>query len=179
MMKFNISYLNFCDDKSGFKLDGLKPLEKRRLGRAAKAIFTLLDGVDFSSKNIAFIFASNHGEVSRCISLLAELSLNNFVSPTSFSLSVLNSSLATYAIMKKLNSPIFAIGSKQTVRDGLISAYCKLDEYDEVCVICYDEILYSDEFSAVAFIVTKGDNISLTPSNLENLTMEDLKCYKL
>lgn len=174
MIKFDICDIKFCDDKSGFNLEGLKPLEKRRLGNAAKSIFTVLNGLEICD-DLAFVFSSSQGEFSRCISLLKELSLDNFVSPTSFSLSVLNSGLATFGIIKKANSPVFAISSKFVVRDAFACAYSKLNEFEKICVVCYEEVPFKDSFICAGFMVKKGDSFLIDLDKLKNYEIIDLK----
>ncbi|WP_195836300.1 beta-ketoacyl synthase chain length factor [Campylobacter portucalensis] len=172
-MKFEILDLNFCDFKSGFNLNGLNPLQKRRLSIPSKCIYTLIkNSVKF---NMPCVFASNYGEFHRCLNLLSGLSLTNSVSPTSFSLSVLNSALATFFIKHEIHSPLFAISSENLVEDAVICAYSKLLEFNEICVICYEEVPFSDEFYSSSFIIKSGNSISLEISqekiisNLVNL----------
>ncbi len=72
-------------------LSFMPPLERRRLGNAAKCVFgiakCLESSIDLST--IPIIFSSYYGEINRCYALLNTLKQDEPLSPTEFSLSVL------------------------------------------------------------------------------------------
>ena len=82
-----------------FKLD-FSALEQRRMGYALKSALSIVNSFDLSPqelKTIPIIFSSFSGESKQCVNLLKTLK-DDFVSPTAFSLSVLNATPAQMAI---------------------------------------------------------------------------------
>ena len=77
--------------------------------------------------------------------------------------------------MKKTNSPIFAISSKFVVRDAFACAYSKLNEFEKICVVCYEEVPFKDSFICAGFMVKKGDGFLIDLDKLKNYEIEDLK----
>ncbi|CUU70357.1 beta-ketoacyl synthase chain length factor [Campylobacter hyointestinalis] len=128
-MKFDIAEFGFCKDKNEINLDKVLPINRRKMSNAAKFIYTSISG--FGNLDCPIVFATNFGEIDRCIGLLSELSLSGLVSPTSFSLSVLNASVASVAIQKQIHAPIFAISSSAPVEMATISAASKLNQFDK------------------------------------------------
>ncbi|MCH5322626.1 MAG: beta-ketoacyl synthase chain length factor [Helicobacter sp.] len=163
----NLPYKN--EIKSAFDLSLVPSLERRRLGNAAKCAFTLLKDFDLS-QTMPIIFSSFSGEIYRCLDLLKTLKKEHLVSPTSFSLSVLNATSALVAIMTKNHSEISAISADCSLEYGLINAYIK--GQPQAIVINYEENLLnqSGEYEYFCLII-HIDNFNYT----KYLTLECCK----
>ena len=162
-MKFNITNFEFsivCDDfSSQIDLSEIPPIQRRRLGNCAKMLFNITKNYG----EIPMIFSSKFGEINQNFEISYNLAFENFISPTMFSLSVLNASLALKAIKSKNSCELLAISSNLDIENGLILAISKLQMYDKIAVICYDEKINQSYFKennfkiAVSFIIEKGD----------------------
>lgn len=160
----NLSYKDKI--KSEFDLSLIPSLERRRLGNAAKCAFTLLK--DFNlSQNIPIIFSSFSGEIHRSLDLLKTLQKEHLVSPTSFSLSVLNATSALVAILAKNHSEISAISADCSLEYALVNAYIK--GHSEILVINYEENLLN-QFGEYEYfcLILHIDNFNYTKA----LTLE-------
>ncbi|WP_158336121.1 beta-ketoacyl synthase chain length factor [Campylobacter iguaniorum] len=158
-MKFDIVKFGACGDIAGVDLSQISPLNRRKLSNTAKFIYSSI--LDFGQFDMPIVFASNFGEINRCIDLLSELSGSSLVSPNSFSASVLNAPVASIGILRQIHSPIYAISSSAPVEDAMICAISKLNEFQQICVIAYEEDALSEFKQCVAFIIKNGDSCEL------------------
>lgn len=137
-----------------FRLSHLPPLERRRLSNASKCALSLITPQNNAKQNppqkpMPIVFSSTLGEINRCFNMLLSLQDSYLLSPTSFSMSVLNATPALLAIATKNNAEISAISANPSLEYGIINAYTKLkdsaklkneiDEIDEVLVLSYYE----------------------------------------
>ena len=133
-----------------FHLSHLPPLERRRLSNASKCVFSLLSPQEHTNKPkstptkpLPIVFSSTLGEINRCFNMLLNLQDSYLLSPTSFSMSVLNATPALLAIATKNNAEISAISANPSLEYGIINAYTKLKDsanhIDEVLVLSYYE----------------------------------------
>lgn len=130
--------------KKDFKLD-FSALEQRRMGIALKSALSIVNSFDLSPqelKTIPIIFSSFSGENEHCVKLLKNLK-DDFVSPTAFSLSVLNATPAQIAILYKNQNEISSISVKDSLEYGLLNATLKPDK--KVLLINYEEVASSLE----------------------------------
>lgn len=116
--------------KADFALSHLSPLERRRLSNASKCVFSLLQPKinEWNLKSIPIVFSSTLGEINRCFSMLLSLQDSYLLSPTSFSMSVLNSTPALLAIAHNNNAEISAISANPSLEYAMINAYMRLQE---------------------------------------------------
>ncbi|CZE49340.1 beta-ketoacyl synthase chain length factor [Campylobacter geochelonis] len=187
-MKFSFNILKFdaitnveiCDELKDFcvtpELNHIAPLARRRLSKCAKFSAHLLKEIDTNS--VASVFSSRDGEINRCFSLLDDVAKNEPISPTSFSLSVHNATLAQIAIFSSNNSEISAISSNLSLENGLLNGYLKLEDgFEKVAVISYfegvdNQIAKKTNLAyAVLVVIEKGSQICLeaTPNTHESL----------
>lgn len=137
-----------------FRLSHLPPLERRRLSNASKCALSLITTQNNAKQNppqkpMPIVFSSTLGEINRCFNMLLNLQDSYLLSPTSFSMSVLNATPALLAIATKNNAEISAISANPSLEYGIINAYTKLkdsaktenkiNEIDEVLVLSYYE----------------------------------------
>lgn len=106
------------------------PVARRRLGAGARLAFGVSSKVRL---DMPVIFSSYAGEINRCLELLAHL--QEEVSPTSFSLSVLNAVPAQLAIQDANRSPILALSARASFEAAIISAL----KFERAYVISYFE----------------------------------------
>lgn len=170
---FKVLKHSFCS--KDYNIGDLSALQKRRMSKIDKILYTCIK--DINIQNCPIIFASNYGEINRCIGLLSELSKDNLVSPTSFCKSVLNAPIGNICIQQQNNSEIFAISSEFPTETGFLSAFCKFDKYEKILILIYEEQI--DEISyGSSFLVQKGDDISLSIlDSSENNSLELSKIY--
>lgn len=116
--------------KADFSLSHLSPLERRRLGLASKCAFSLLQPKinEWNLSSIPIVFSSTLGEINRCFSMLLSLQDSYLLSPTSFSMSVLNATPALLAIAHNNNAEISAISANPSLEYAMINAYVRLQE---------------------------------------------------
>lgn len=116
--------------KADFSLSHLSPLERRRLSNASKCVFSLLQPKinEWNLGSIPIVFSSTLGEINRCFSMLLSLQDSYLLSPTSFSMSVLNATPALLAIAHKNNAEISAISANPSLEYAMINAYVRLQE---------------------------------------------------
>lgn len=154
-----------------FNLSSIPPLERRRLSNASKCAFSLLGDKKLDSTPI--VFSSCLGEINRCFSMLLGLQNSYLLSPTSFSLSVLNATPALLAIANNNNAEISAISANPSLEYAIINAYTKLQDYKEVLVLSYYEGLCDEYLPYKA----KGQNkpplqcVQHTPKNVPPFLM--------
>ncbi|WP_049721094.1 beta-ketoacyl synthase chain length factor [Gilvimarinus polysaccharolyticus] len=76
--------------------------------------------------NVPIIFSSRHGDTRRTLKLLQTLATDEPLSPNSFSLSVHNSALGLFTILKKLKAPSLALAAGQ---DTLAAAWLEAESW--------------------------------------------------
>ena len=144
-----------------YVLSHISPIERRRLDQGAKAIFTLIDDC-----HSPIVFSSFQGEVNRCFKMYESLKQERLISPTVFSLSVLNAMPALCAILFKNPKEILAISQKMSLEYGLLNAYLLLEERKEkeCLVIAYSEVenfVSPESLAVIAMRVKRGSEVEL------------------
>jgi len=110
------------------KLAFVPPMQRRRLSPFAKiALYVALHASETVDENLPMIFSSRHGDLHKTSDLLADLALDNELSPTAFSLSVHNAVAGLFSILTKNKSAINAIAAGQdSLFMALVDAYARL-----------------------------------------------------
>ena len=154
--------------KADFALSHISPLERRRLSNASKCVFSLLQPKinEWNLGSIPIVFSSTLGEINRCFSMLLSLQDSYLLSPTSFSMSVLNATPALLAIAHNNNAEISAISANPSLEYAMINAYMRLQE-----------IAYKEAKNKAANKNTEHTNKVLVLSYYEGLAREYL-AYK-
>lgn len=91
---------------------------------------------------IRMVFASRHGELARCATLLAEIASSDLPSPMAFSQSVLNAIPGIYSIARHDRSPTTAISAEEdTFPLAMVEAAAQTwqDAGTAVLVVCADD----------------------------------------
>jgi hypothetical protein len=120
------------------ELKSVEPLLRRRLSPQGRAALAVADVCAQGVGPVRVVFASQHGELARTLSLMESLRPEDpdGPSPTSFALSVLNSTPGIYSIARKDTSPAVAVSA------GAESAWCGLLEaaltaQEEACPVLF------------------------------------------
>lgn len=146
-----------------FNLNHIPAIERRRLSKGTKCVLSMLSFID---KPI--VYSSYKGEINRSLDLLYSLAEKSLVSPTSFSLSVLNAVPAVSSIMYENHNDITAVSSSPSLENALLQAYISLsDTKKEQLVISYyegafKEYLEQDKlYCCIAMEVSSGNDITI------------------
>jgi hypothetical protein len=125
----------------------IEPMVRRRLSSlsrsALKAAHDCLPArTEGSDAEIRVVFGSRHGELKRTTDILRAITANEPVSPTSFSLSVLNAMTGVLGIARGDRAPASALSAgEQTLGLALLEAHAQLaaDPSSPVLVVYADE----------------------------------------
>ncbi len=163
--------------KQGFKLECVPLMERRRLSNASKCLFSLVSKFKFEEKPL-IIFSSHKGEINRCFELLQSLK-EDFISPTSFSLSVLNATPALLAIMSANSNEILSLSAKFSLEYALLNAYINLLEskVKSAFVITYYEKLDLEKTSAQIDFFMLALKVSFKKPNFSLSFEKDLQNF--
>jgi hypothetical protein len=135
-----------ADQKNGSPssadLGFIEPMLRRRLSLLAKMALKVAHDCVHDLPAVRFVYASRHGELTRTTSMLDDLAAGESISPTAFSMAVLNSSTGLFSILRHDTTPSTAISSSaESFGNGLIEAYMQLVEDPERPVL----LVYADE----------------------------------
>ncbi|MGV6989169.1 beta-ketoacyl synthase chain length factor [Testudinibacter sp. P80/BLE/0925] len=178
--------LSFFDEKT-LDLSFLAPMQRRRLSDLPRLVFMAAWEI-MQDKQCPVVYVSRDGEFSRSFALLKELGGGEQLSPTSFGLSVHNSIVGQWSMIRKDTSEMTALSAREDgLETALLEAYLLLQSgHREVLIIIADEPLkeenpindgYLEKFAyAAAFLVTTGNEIclSLTRKN-KNQTAHNIE----
>lgn len=124
------------------KLDFVDPMLRRRLSALSKMSLWTAHQCAQDLNAVRMIYASQHGEIDRTTEMLEELTSDQPLSPTAFSMSVLNASIGLYSIIRGNTAPATAIAAgTETLGYALLEAYGQLNRNPEQPVL----VIYADE----------------------------------
>jgi hypothetical protein len=104
----------------------IEPLLRRRLSPLARAALHVAHACSQDCRSVRVVYASRHGELGRTIDSLRNLARDEALSPTTFSLSVLNSAAGIFSIARRDEAPATAISAgTETFGFGLLEAYTR------------------------------------------------------
>ncbi|RKP50717.1 beta-ketoacyl synthase chain length factor [Trinickia fusca] len=124
------------------ELPFVEPIVRRRLSALSKMALKVAYDCAAQYDAVRVIFASRHGELRRTASILDALASDQPVSPTAFSLSVLNAMTGIYGIVRGDRSPATAIAAgAETLGYALLEAHAQwhADPATPVLVVYADE----------------------------------------
>ncbi|TRZ56179.1 MAG: 3-oxoacyl-ACP synthase [Rhodocyclaceae bacterium] len=123
-------------------LDFIDPMLRRRLSLLAKMALKVAHDCVRDLPAVQFVYASRHGELTRTTSMLDDLAAGESISPTAFTMAVLNSTAGLFSILRHDMTPSTAISaSAESFGNGLLEAYMQLTENPERPVL----LVYADE----------------------------------
>lgn len=115
---------------------------RRRLSALSKMALKVAHDCAADRETVRLVFASRHGELRRTTGILDDIAAGEPVSPTAFSLSVLNAMPGVYSIARRDRSPSTAISAgAQTLGYALLEAHAQYaaDPSTPVLVVYADE----------------------------------------
>jgi hypothetical protein len=149
------------------KLDFVEPMLRRRLSDLAKMSLYVAQDCVRDEPRVRFVYASRHGELHKTTAMLKDLAQNEALSPTAFSLSVLNASAGLFSILRKDPSPATAIAAAEaSFGFGVLEAIAQF-ETDRSTPVLY---VYADEEAPALYEVAEP---GLFPHAIAMLLSED------
>ncbi len=119
-------------------LEFIGPMLRRRLSPLARAALHVANICAANISRVRFVYASRHGELGRTVELLQGIANAEPLSPTTFSLSVLNSAAGIYSIARNDHSPATAIAAgEETFGFGLLEAHAQAEATAEPVLYVY------------------------------------------
>jgi hypothetical protein len=126
----------------------IDPLVRRRLSSLSKMALQVAHDCASDLESVRLVFASRHGELRRTTSMLDDIVANQPVSPTAFSLSVLNAMTGVYGIARGDRSPATAISAgAETLGYALLEAHAQFSADPATPVL----VVYADEPADVRY----------------------------
>ncbi len=121
----------------------IEPIVRRRLSTLSRAALKVAhDCVGDDVAAVRTVFASRHGELRRTTDILRNISAGEPVSPTAFSLSVLNAMTGVFGIARGDRSPASAISAgAETLGYALLEAHAQYASDPATPVL----LVYADE----------------------------------
>lgn len=120
-----VRWATWTDNRSS-DLGFVHPMLRRRLSPLARAALHVANACAHDCPTASFVFASRHGELQRTVELLRNLAREEELSPTLFSLSVLNSSAGIFSIARGDHAPATAIAAgHESFGCGLLEAHLR------------------------------------------------------
>ncbi len=127
------------------KLTFVPAMQRRRLSPFAKMVFHTAEQVSKQvSDNLPIIFSSRHGDLHKTLSILADISVCEAISPTAFGLSVHNAAPSLYSIFKENKEQISVVSAgADSFFMALIDTYARLQSHksEKVLLIHADQSL--------------------------------------
>ncbi|MBN3806513.1 beta-ketoacyl synthase chain length factor [Paraburkholderia sp. Ac-20336] len=119
----------------------IEPIVRRRLSTLSKAALKVAHDC-VAREPVRVVFASRHGELRRTTDILRSISAGEPVSPTAFSLSVLNAMTGVFGIARGDRSAASAVSAgAQTLGYALLEAYAQYATQPDSPVL----LVYADE----------------------------------
>ncbi len=120
----------------------IDPLVRRRLSTLSKMALKVAHDCAANLEAVRLVFASRHGELRRTTGILDDIVAEQPVSPTAFSLSVLNAMTGVHGIARGDRSPATAVSAgAETLGYALLEAHAQYsaDPASPVLLIYADE----------------------------------------
>lgn len=120
----------------------IDPLLRRRLSPLARMSLKVAHDCAGDLAAVRFVYASRHGELERTTAMLEDLAAGESVSPTAFSMSVLNASAGLFSIARKDAAPTTAVSAAdESFGFGLLEACLQLASHPRAPVL----LVFADE----------------------------------
>jgi Beta-ketoacyl synthase, N-terminal domain len=104
-------------------LQFIEPMQRRRLSPLARAALHAANACSSDQSAVSMVYASRHGELARTMESLFNLARREPLSPTTFSLSVLNSAPGLFSIARAESAASTAVSAGcETFGFGLLEA---------------------------------------------------------
>jgi hypothetical protein len=127
---------------------------RRRLSLFARMALKVAHDCAGDLQGVRMVFASRHGDLERTTSMLLDLTNKEILSPTTFSMSVLNACTGIYSIAQKEQTPSTAISSAESSFGyGLLEASLQLASNPDSPVL----FVYADEPAPSIYGIENND----------------------
>ena len=127
---------------SAAELGFIDPMLRRRLSPMARMSLKVAHDCVHDLPSIRFVYASRHGELNRTTTMLDNLASGEALSPTAFSMSVLNASAGLFSILRNDTAPATAISAAaESFGYGLLEASLQLASHPQQPVL----LVFADE----------------------------------
>ena len=124
------------------ELGFIDPLLRRRLSPMARISLKVAHDCVHDLGSVRMVYASRHGELGRTTEMLRDLAVGESVSPTAFSMSVLNASAGLFSIARQDRSASTAVSAgEESFGFGLLEACLQLASKPDEPVL----LVYADE----------------------------------
>ncbi len=151
----------------------LPAMQRRRLGRMARMAFAVGWPLAEGHERLPLVFVSRHGETPRTFEILCDVATEQPLSPTQFSLSVHNSVIGLWSIMRGETSEMTALAAAgDGLEHGAFEAAALLAEGAPAVLLVITEEqppeAYADWIDdvpfpyAVGLLLTPGDDWQLS-----------------
>lgn len=122
------------------ELSFVDPMLRRRLSPLARAAFHVAYACGGHLSGVPLVYASRHGELGRTLELFQSLASGETLSPTTFSLSVLNANAGLYSITRADTSPATAIAAgTESFGFGLLETLSRVNATNAPVLFVYAE----------------------------------------
>lgn len=123
----------------------------RRLSPFSQVVLHCLDIPQALTQNLPLIFASQHGDLAKTVTLIKDAALGEYLSPTQFALSVHNATTGLFSIATNNTAPTTTISAgNNTFVEGLVEAsmQCQQDSQqgDKTIVYTYCDFNVPEEY---------------------------------
>ncbi|MBM2768241.1 beta-ketoacyl synthase chain length factor [Burkholderia anthina] len=109
-------------------VEALDPMVRRRLSRLSRLALQAAYDCAGAEHPLRMVFASRHGELTRTTGILADIGAAEPVSPTAFSLSVLNAVTGIFGIARRDRSAATAVAAgHETLGYALLEAFSQYE----------------------------------------------------
>ncbi|MEM5382326.1 beta-ketoacyl synthase chain length factor [Paraburkholderia phymatum] len=120
----------------------IEPMVRRRLSTLSRVALKVAHDCAANYPNVRIVFASRHGELRRTTDILRNISAGEPVSPTSFSLSVLNAMTGVFGISRGDRAAASALSAgAETLGYALLEAHAQYATDPSTPVL----LVYADE----------------------------------
>lgn len=135
-------------------LDFIDAAMRRRLSKLTKISLWLAHRAAAGASTLRMVYASRHGELERTTNLLGALAADEALSPTAFSMSVLNTAPGLMSILRGDPAPTIAVSAgAETLAYGLLEAALQYAA-DPACPVLF---VYADEPVPSVYAATDDD----------------------
>lgn len=162
-MHFELPLLKWCEWDAATQpalppLSFIEPMVRRRLSSLAKMSLWVAHECAHDHPDVRMVYASRHGELQRTTEMLADLAAAQPLSPTAFSMSVLNASIGLYSIVQSNTAASIAISAgEETLAAALLEVRLQLNAHPQAAVL----LIYADEpVPAVLQAVTEHPEVT-------------------
>ncbi|MFW0756611.1 beta-ketoacyl synthase chain length factor [Pseudomonas sp. H11T01] len=154
----------------------LPAMQRRRLGRMARMAFSVGWPLADGREQLPLVFISRHGETARTFEILIDLAAEQPLSPTQFSLSVHNSVIGLWSIMRGETSEMTALAAAgDGLEHGMLEAAALLNEGAPAVLLVVTEEQPPEAYAtwiddvpfpyAVGLLLTPGNDWQLSLSS--------------